>query len=85
MQRIKVARETVGLMRHHDAITATSYRSIIADYMQRISSSFDDMLDVLLKLLGNEKGKKPGFSTWARGFIVGGGPPIFGKCINFFT
>jgi hypothetical protein len=78
IERIKAGRKTVGLMQHHDAITATSYRFVIADYMQRLSSSFNDMSDVLVKLVEGESEdkSKPGFSTWTKGNIVGGGPYV---------
>jgi hypothetical protein len=80
------AKETVGLMQHHDALTATSYRYVLADYMTKLTSSYNDMSDVLLKLLssmgddeknGSNSNVFVSSSSWTRGSIIGGGSYIY--------
>ena len=72
---IKTARETVGLMQHHDAITATSYRFVIADYMLRLISAFRSMSTILSALV-NAHGTETNPDVVASGVVVGGGPSI---------
>jgi hypothetical protein len=47
IDRTRTVRETISMMQHHDAITATSYRFVIADYIRRLSSAFRDMTSLL--------------------------------------
>jgi hypothetical protein len=74
MTRLRRARETVGLMQHHDALPATSYRFVLADYMKRLASSYNDMDDIMLKLLKGPGKDLESNSPWSKGHIIGGGP-----------
>ena len=77
METIRSVRETVSLLQHHDAITATSYRFVIADYMQRLYSVFRVMGDLLSRIEENQggQGRLPEPSKEATtGKLAGGGP-----------
>jgi hypothetical protein len=74
VERTKSIRDTMGLMQHHDAITATSYRFVIGDYIRRISSSFAEMTNLLGMLHhGPTDDEEKSCSHPALGKIVGGG------------
>lgn len=68
LQEKQRVRETVALMQHHDAISATSYRFVIANYMQQLASIMTIMTEMLLKI--------DGVSGDGTGTIIGGGPYI---------
>jgi hypothetical protein len=77
VKRLRLAQEVVALMQHHDALPATSYKYVLGDYMIHLQSSYNDMTDVLLKLLQGPKQSQDSlssFSPWTQGSIVGGGP-----------
>jgi hypothetical protein len=65
--RLRFARETVYVMQHHDAITATSYRFVLHDYVRRMRRAFEAMPGSLSRELQ---------ALPTSGFIVGGGPYI---------
>ena len=82
MQRLHFARETVGMMQHHDAVTATSYRFVLVDYMKRLRFSYHDMTDVLLRLIygfddSDQRLNSSPTSTWNKGNIIGGGSYLY--------
>lgn len=43
IERAKEVRRTMGLMQHHDAITATSYKFVISDYIRRLKYTFTEL------------------------------------------
>jgi hypothetical protein len=75
IEETRKARETMGLMQHHDAITATSYRFVIADYMKRLTSTFREMTNLLFEMEaenGSTDESRAQHSSSRK--IVGGGP-----------
>jgi alpha-mannosidase II len=76
VKRLRSSQEVVALMQHHDALPATSYKYVLADYMIQLQSSYNDMTDILLKLLQGPQSQDSLSlsSAWTQGSIVGGGP-----------
>jgi hypothetical protein len=75
VERVKSVRHTVGLMQHHDAITATSYRFVIADYIRRLKGAFVEMNSILATLIHGAEGENSA-SCWhstKQSQIIGGG------------
>lgn len=50
-ERLRQAEETVWLMQHHDAITSTSYRFVLMDYMKRLQQAYRIMTDILTEVV----------------------------------
>ena len=79
---LRQAQETVWLMQHHDAITSTSYRFVLMDYMKRLQQAFRIMTDVLTELVIDKAiAKEQSFKELdytpersEQGMVVGGGP-----------
>ena len=56
-ERLRQAEETVWLMQHHDAITSTSYRFVLMDYMKRLQQAYRLMTEILTEIvIGRPKG-----------------------------
>ncbi len=68
-EALKEGHNHVDLMQHHDAITSTSYRFVLADYQKYLMKAFQSMTGVFTKLVLEDAGL-----GGADGLIVGGGP-----------
>ncbi len=73
LEEARSTRETIALLQHHDAITATSYRFVVADYIQRLSSTFNQMARILSHMEGGQDTELSHPLTLV-GEIIGGGP-----------
>lgn len=85
---LRQAQETVWLMQHHDAITSTSHRFVLMDYMKRLQQAFRIMKQILTDLATEQPkiAREPSVSSFdyyrtleaqrEHGTIIGGGPHL---------